>query len=161
MRRIARLAATVAATSALVLGLATARASAGERDLVIVLVDMSPHGAAAATCVDHLASALGGAQVQVHRLDAAALRKQVGGAAKAPFMTWPAGTLDAARSHAGADAAVLADCRPGKKILDVLVAPSAKGVARIELHGVAPDAPGAAMVVGQAVLRRAWLGFVP
>lgn len=171
MRRSGMLAAILLAAGALVPALAPARASAGERALVVMLVDMSPHGvhtksgrgkgASAAACVDHLAAAMKGEEVEVHRQDAAALRKQVGAAAKTPFLTWKAAALAAARSQAHADAAVLVDCRPGKKILDVLVAPPAKGVARIQLHGVAPDAPGAAKVVAAAILRRAWLGFVP
>jgi len=146
--------------------LAPRPASAGERQLEVLLVNMTPDAlstGASKACVAAVKKTIAADDTHITTLGETPLRKAVGKPKKGtPFLDWPHTAFKKVRERGEAwiDAVVLIDCRPESGRLDVLVAPAAAGTARIELRTPTID-PRAARWVGAAILRRAWAGFVP
>ncbi len=140
-------------------------AHAGDRQIEVLLVNMTPDGAsseASKQCVRALEKKLAADYTHITRLGETALRKLAGKTAGEPFLSWPAAALKPAkeRGETWADAAILIDCRPEQRQLDVLINPASKGQAVIQLRELTLDR-AATDLVGDAILRRAWSGFSP
>jgi hypothetical protein len=147
----------------LALLLTVAPARAGDRRLEVLLVNMTPDAlssAASKTCVREIEAHLKADYTTVGRLGESAVRKLVKKTAGEPFMEWPAGAIKPAKERGATsfDAAVLIDCRPETQHLDVLVIPASAGRARLTLRA-AIDAATTTWI-GDAILRRAWSGFM-
>ncbi len=140
-------------------------ARAGERPLEVLLVNMTPDAQSSApskACVRDVEARLVAAEAHVARIGETALRKLAKKTAGEPMLAWPRAAFEPARKRDGGqvDAVVLVDCRPEGQAVDVAVAPSAAGVARIELRQLAVDASVTEWLAA-AILRRAWIGFSP
>lgn len=140
-------------------------ARAGDRKLEVLFVNMTPDAAstpASKACVRAIEKRVTEDYTEVKRIGETALRKLAAKTAGEPFMSWPRAALDGAprqRDPIAVDTIILVDCRPEAQALDILVAPSAKGLARLQLRRVALDA-AALKLVAEALLRRAWSGFM-
>lgn len=148
----------------LLLLLAASPAAAGDRELEVLLVNLTPDALSTAPskkCVRDLEARLEADHTRVTRIGETELRKLARKTAGEPFLDWPADALKPAKQRGTTwiDAAVLVDCRPEARRLDVLVAPASPGRARFELRATVDDA--ALSWLGEAVLRRAWSGFSP
>ena len=141
-----------------------ASAHAGERQLEIVLVNLTPDAASSEVskqCVRAVEKKLGSDEVHVVRVGETAARKQAGTAGVA-LLDWRADALARLKPREGtpADTVVLVDCRPELRRLSVVVSPPSGGVARLELSAVPVDR-AATDLIADAILRRAWAGFSP
>jgi hypothetical protein len=140
-------------------------AHAGDRQVEILLVNMTPDSASSAAskqCVKAIEKKLGAEYTHLARLGETALRKLVGKTAGEPFLGWPLESLKPAkeRGETFIDALVLIDCRPEGKTLDVLVSPPAKGLTLLTLRSVTLDA-ALTDLVADAIFRRGTAGFSP
>jgi hypothetical protein len=141
-------------------------ASAGDRELEVLFVNMTPDALtspASRACVQAVRTVIAADYSRVTAMGETALRKAVGVAkGGAPFLDWPHASFAKVkrRGDSSIDTVVLVDCRPEAGQLDVLVAPASSGTARYQLRLPRID-ERAARWVGAAVLRRAWTGFSP
>jgi hypothetical protein len=140
-------------------------AHAGDRQVEILIVNMTPDAASSAAskqCVKAIEKKLGAEYTHMGRMGETALRKLVGKTAGEPFLSWPLESLKPAkeRGETWIDALVLIDCRPEGKTLDVLVSPPAKGLTLFKLRTLTPDA-AIADLVADAIFRRGTAGFSP
>lgn len=140
-------------------------AAAGDRPLEVLLVNMTPDAAsdeASRRCVREIDKVISAADTHVSRMGETALRKLAGKTAGEPFLSWPAESLRPTHKRAALDidTVVLVDCRPGLRRLDVLVQPSADGLARIQTWGMPLD-EATVRLTAESILRRAWAGYSP
>jgi len=153
------------AVAALLVAVAAAPARAGDRKLEVLFVNMTPDAAstpASKACVRAIEKRVAEDYTELQRMGETKLRSLAGKSAGEPFMSWPRAALDGAprqRDPIAVDAILLVDCRPETKTLDVLVAPAANGLVRLRLRRVPLDA-AALKLVAEALLRRAWSGFM-
>lgn len=164
-RSIRRRGSAVIVAAAAITTLVSGAATAGDRRLEVLFVNMTPDDRAtkdSKTCVDAIREGIAEDYTQVTRLGESKLRAAVGKPAGEPFLDWehPLFAAVKARGDTQIDAVVLIDCRPEARTFDALIVPRVEGTARLRLRG---RALGAARVrwLSQMVLRRAWLGFSP
>ncbi len=137
--------------------------NAGDRHLSVVLVDMTPDEFSSRSCVKQLQKVIAADYSEITRMTETRARKLAGKPTKGePFLDWSAGLLDEIKAHESNyhDTAVLVDCRPEKKSIDILVSPPSSGVARIEMRRIELN-KATIKWLGKSVLRRAWQGFSP
>jgi hypothetical protein len=138
---------------------------AGYRELEVLFVNMTPDGESGPSsrqCVAALEKQVRADDTKVTRIGETPLRKLASRTAGEPFLDWPGAALEPARRRGDSsfDAIILIDCRPDRQRLDVLVAPASPGLARLQVRGAPLDATTLTFI-GDALLRRAWSGFVP
>lgn len=134
-------------------------ALAGDRELDVVLVNMTPDEQsddASRQCASTVRRAARADYTLISGMGETALRERAGDASGA-FMAWQEETLRAVRE--GHDALVLFDCRPRERSIDAWVY-SASGVSRLTLRGV-PLTTARVQSFTERILRSGWLGFVP
>ena len=145
------------------LGLSIPTADAGDRQLEVLLVDMTPDESPSKECVKQIRKVIAEDYSEIQKMGETKLRKMAGKPTKGEsFIDWPTDVIMKMRKadESYVDTFVLVDCRPDKKQVDILVVPSSNGVARLSLRQLTID-KAVMKWLGAAVLRRAWNGFSP
>ena len=153
-----RLAALLAATSAALLASDDARA--GDRQLVIRFVNMTPDSTssdAASKCVASLRDRALQESAELKPITETPLRKLIGAADKSvSFMTWTNAATEPAWKDVDTFFAV--DCRPEEKKLDAVLFNRTGARVEFRLRGETLDRPRALWLMDEA-LRASWAGF--
>jgi hypothetical protein len=141
------------------------RAEAGDRELEVLFVNMTPDAQsspASKGCVADLRGKVKAGYTHVASLGETAARKAAGQAGDSSFLEWPASAVNAIGAHqaSGLDALILVDCRPEARRLDVLVAPASGAIVRLQLRRVAIDRRAIDWLAVE-VMVHAWAGFSP
>lgn len=152
--------AAVLALLALV-GLAAPPARAGDRELEILLVNMTPEPSdAARACSARIRRAVRADYTHLSVMGESRLRAALG-EPSGPFMEWETGPFEALKRREGTwlDTVALYDCRPEARRLEALVV-SPSGVAKLRLREVAVDDATIDWFAAR-LLRHGWVGFSP
>jgi len=148
----------------LVGGLAPSPALAGDRQLEILVVNMTPDpvSEAASACAKGLRKAIRADYTHMLSKGESATRRAVGDSTAEDFMAYTAERLRPLRQQPDdrLDAIVLFDCRPEDRTFRALVLPDSDTtyqlrLAHLEING------GLVATVAEIILRHAWLGFSP
>ena len=151
---------------ALLLSFAGTIAQAGDRELEVMIVDLTPSTLRDADQKQCLARFTRGVrkEARVHSLSEADFRKRVKKVDDAsPFLDWKAPDLEGARildEHTAMDSIALLDCRPRDKHLDLLLVPNDSATVRMQLRARALTEARIATLAASAV-RYSWVSFVP
>jgi len=139
-------------------------ARAGDRELEILLVNMTPGpvSAEARACADRIRRVVRDGYTHVSQLGESALRRQVGDTTGEDFMAYGADRFRAVKEREGTwlDTVVLYDCRPEAQRADLLIHPADGEPRRMRLRGVPIDGELAAAMAARA-LAYGWIGFSP
>jgi len=141
-------------------------ASAGARDLEIVMTNMTPDDASSEdskACVKRVRNLLTHDEVHEQYMGETEMRKLAGAPdKKVSFLSWKLKQLQGVRERPGreVDTVVLIDCRPEKKSIDLLLATSDDSLTRIQLRNV-PLTPARLAWLSKELVRQAWVGFSP
>ncbi len=145
-------------------GLAPSPALAGDRQLEILVVNMTPDpvSESASACAKGLRKAIRADYTHMISKGESATRRAVGDTTGEDFMAYTADRLEPLRTQAEErlDAIVLFDCRPENKTFRALVLPDFQATYELRLDRV--DL-GTSLVatIAEIILRHAWLGFSP
>lgn len=143
--------------------LAPSRAEAGDRPLVVLLVNMTPEPTdAARRCFAQVRSAIAAEYTTVRRIGESAARRRAGGPS-GDMMSWDRAafaSLSVGPSPGDLDAVVLIDCRPDARRADVVVYNAAGDISQLRLRDVGFDRRRATWLAA-AILRHGWVGFSP
>jgi hypothetical protein len=149
---------------AISLALFTAPAQAGDRELEILLVNMTPDpvGDEGRRCAEHIRRSIRGDYTRLQQQGETAFRESVGDEARVELMSYDADRLQRRRQRGDdwLDAIVLFDCRPEAGRIDVLIQSAAGGVSRIRLRDLRVDR-SLLETLSAIILRHAWQGFSP
>ena len=150
------------ATLCLALFTSSTSSIAGDRELDVLLVNMTPDAEsddASSACVKQIQKIIKNDYSIITRLGETKLRKIVGHPDKTKgFLDWPAKDIE--KSNKTTDTVVLIDCRPAAKSVDVVVSPPSGGVARIKIRKMTVNGK-LTKALGASILRTAWVGFSP
>ncbi|MAQ14558.1 MAG: hypothetical protein CMN30_07150 [Sandaracinus sp.] len=146
------------------LGIPPSPASAGDRELEVVLVNMTPDPVSDAgrACSATIRSAFRADYTHLSTMGETAFRRAVGDTEGADFMTYGTDQLRPVVEvgETWRDAVVLFDCRPDQGHVDVLIRPMQGGVRHLRLRDVRLD-DALVEALAKRMLRFAWLGFSP
>jgi hypothetical protein len=138
-------------------------ARAGDRELEILLVNMSPDPVSdeARSCADRIRRVVRDGYTHMTQVGETAFREQVGDAS-GDFMTWTAEQLRPVkeREDTWLDTVLLYDCRPNAARADLLIAPADGELRRMRLRAVPIDDDLATALATRA-LAYGWIGFSP
>lgn len=158
-----RRATTAFALMALTLVATERGARAGDRELEILLVNMTPDPVSdeARSCADRIRRVVRDGYTNMSQIGETAFRAQVGDA-DGDFMEWTAAQLRPVkeRDDTWLDTVLLYDCRPNAQRADILIAPADGELRRLRLRGVPID-DELTTVVATRALAYGWLGFSP
>jgi hypothetical protein len=142
-------------------------AHAGDRELELLVVDMTPDALstpASSQCVGQIVQELQQGYTHVKRMGETKLRKQTGKHGdSASFLTWKATEFDGPRfltQDSWFDSAILIDCRPEVLQLDILVVPNRWGAVRMRLRKLEFIQPRLKLIAA-TLLSYGWGHFSP
>lgn len=143
-------------------------ARAGDRQLEILLVNMTPEPTAEGrACMREIERRVREEYSHVTRMGETPLRRLVGDAAAEDFTAWSYGDLAPVvqrgpdgRGETWLDSVVLVDCRPEARRADVVVTSPARGLTLLTLRDVPIDRRRARWLA-DTFLRQSWTGFSP
>lgn len=135
------------------------RAAAGDAQLAVMLVNMTPEPTdAGRRCFGQVRAALAAEYTIIRRLGETAVRERAGNPS-GPMLDWDHAALSRV-APGDQNATVLVDCRPDERSADVLVYNPARDISQLRLRGVRIDRPRARWLAG-AILRHGWVGLIP
>ncbi len=159
----ARRIATALALAALTLCVAEPSARAGDRELEILLVNMTPGPVSdeARACADVIREVVRDGYTNLRQIGETAFRAQVGDPS-GDFTGWSAERLQPTKEQEDQwlDTVLLYDCRPNVRGADLLIHPADGHVRRMRLRGVPIDGELARAMATRA-LAYGWIGFSP
>lgn len=142
-------------------------ARAGDRELEILLVNMTPDAAltdAGRACMRDIEARVREEYAHVARMGETPVRRLVQHERDdVDFLAWPYADLRPVIERGDEtwlDSVVLVDCRPDERRADVLVTSPARGATRISLRDVPIDRRRARWLA-ETFLRQSWNGFSP
>jgi len=139
-------------------------ARAGDRELEILLVNMTPGPVSdeARACADRIRRVVRNGYTNVSQIGESALRRQVSDTSGEDFMSYAGDRLQPVKQREGTwfDTVVLYDCRPNAKRADLLIHPADGEPRRMRLRGVPID-PALAEAMANRALAYGWIGFSP
>lgn len=138
-------------------------ARAGDRELEILLVNMTPDPVSdeARSCADRIRRVVRDGYTNLSQVGESAFREQVGDA-DGDFMGWTAAQLNPIKERGDTylDTILLYDCRPNARRADLLIAPADGDIRRMRLRD-APIGDELAGALATRALAYGWIGFVP
>lgn len=155
--------AVVALAIVWVAGLVPRVASAGDRELEILLVNMSSNPSEAGRrCMRDIEARVREDVAHVSRMGESPLRRLVQHEGSSEFLDWPYESFTPVieRGETWLDSVVLIDCRPEARRVDVLVTSPARGVTRISLRHTTLDRRRIRWLT-ETFLVQSWNGFSP
>ncbi len=159
-RPLSALVAFVGCTLALLTMLAPSSATAGDRALEIVFINMTPDPVSDAQreCSARIRRGLRADYVHLRTMGESTVRAQLG---DGDFMTWNRQGFETLRNdrtdRSYVDAFVLVDCSPASHFRALVV--PAQGLSRIDVPSPTSEALQDALLA--RILRHAWTGFAP
>jgi hypothetical protein len=141
----------------------TAQVNAGDRELEILLVNMTAEPATAdRQCMQQIEERVREDDSHVSRMGETPLRRLARHEGTGDFLDWPYGDFVPVieRGETWLDSVVLVDCRPLERRVDVLVTSPARGVTRISLRNITLDRSRIRWLT-ETVLAQSWNGFSP
>ena len=147
--------------------LAGETAHAGDRELELIVVNMTPDeesGGTSTACVDAMKSTFKKDYAVVKKLGETKTRKATGVPKGGEhFLRWKAEQFESLKNdhprHGYSDAVILIDCRPDQDMLDVLVVPSGNRTMSVSLR--AKQNKLLLQAVTKRILSQAWDAFSP
>ena len=146
--------------------LGTERVEAGDRELEVLFVNMTPNAQstkASNKCIRLIKKQVVADYAIINKLGETRARKRAGKMAGESMLTWSAKSLASVKGKPKVtpiDTLILVDCRPETQQFEAVVVPSSGGVARYRLQKIVINTRTAKWLA-KAVLRRAWAGVSP
>ncbi len=159
MRSLAPLA--LFAFSLVVLG-APPAARAGDRELELTLVDVSPRGTpGSSACMAAVSAEIRHDDVDLRPMTLARLLRTIGQPAGSDYTTWTSATFNTAEGIPRlTESVALVDCRPDERRATLRVFPPNDHAAQMDVRDVELD-DAHQHWLGTLVLSLAWMGFSP
>ena len=155
---------TTLLTAAFLCALSPSTVSAGDRELEILVVNMTPDpvSEAASTCAKELRRTIRADYTHMLKKGESATRRAVGDTTGEDFMGYTAERLSPLREGPDnrLDAIVLFDCRPDSRTFRALVLADSNDTYQLRLDRLRID-KGLVTTVAEIILGHAWLGFSP
>ncbi|MFO0685955.1 MAG: hypothetical protein U0234_28100 [Sandaracinus sp.] len=137
-------------------------ARAGDRQLELTLVDVSPRGTpGSSACMAAVSAEIRQDYVDLRPMTQARLLRTLGLATGSDYTTWTSAAFNDAEGYPRiTESVALVDCRPDERRVTVRVFPPNDHAAQIDLRDVELD-DAHQHWVGTLVLSLAWMGFSP